>query len=67
MAPPEPLDSAAEKELITQGWEAALRALRRQAAALEGRGATRAAVTLYDAIRIVRTCEAPSELERLTS
>jgi len=36
------------------GWEAALRELQHQAAHLEARGAVRGAVTLYDAIRIVR-------------
>jgi hypothetical protein len=37
------------------GWEAALRELQHQAEHLESRGALRAAVTLYDAIRIART------------
>jgi hypothetical protein len=37
-----------------QGWEAALREMQHQAAHLEARGAHRAAVTLYDAIRIAR-------------
>lgn len=36
------------------GFEAALRELRHQAMHLEARGANRAAVTLYDAIRIAR-------------
>jgi hypothetical protein len=36
------------------GFEAALRELRHQAVHLEARGAHRAAVTLYDAIRIAR-------------
>ena len=36
------------------GFEAALRELRHQALHLEERGAHRAAVTLYDAIRIAR-------------
>ncbi len=37
-----------------QGWEAALRELQHQAMHLEQRGALRAAVTLYDAIRVAR-------------
>lgn len=37
-----------------EGWEAALRELHHQAVHLEERGAHRAAVTLYDAIRIAR-------------
>jgi hypothetical protein len=37
-----------------QGFDAALRELRHQAVHLEARGALRAAVTLYDAIRIAR-------------
>ena len=37
------------------GWDAALRELQHQAQHLEARGAIRAAVTLYDAIRIART------------
>ena len=36
------------------GWDAALREIQHQAAHLEARGAHRAAVTLYDAIRIAR-------------
>lgn len=36
------------------GWDAALAELRHQAQHLEARGALRAAVTLYDAIRIAR-------------
>jgi triphosphoribosyl-dephospho-CoA synthetase len=39
---------------VQAGWEAALRELQHQAAHLEARGAIRAAVTLYDAIRIAR-------------
>ncbi|MBV8719993.1 MAG: hypothetical protein JO020_27210 [Chloroflexi bacterium] len=39
---------------LEPGFEAALRELRHQALHLEERGATRAAVTLYDAIRIAR-------------
>ena len=61
----EPSRSPAQKELIRQGWDAALRALHGQAADLESRGATRAAVTLYDAIRIVRSmqpCEGDADL-----
>jgi hypothetical protein len=38
----------------SEGWEAALRELQHQALHLEARGAHRAAVTLYDAIRIAR-------------
>jgi triphosphoribosyl-dephospho-CoA synthetase len=45
------------------GWEAALTELTHQAAHLEARGSLRAAVTLYDAIRIARSgglrCEHP--------
>ena len=40
--------------LVQQGFEAALRELQHQAQHLEQRGAHRAAVTLYDAIRITR-------------
>ncbi len=39
---------------LQAGWEAALRELQHQAGHLEARGAVRAAVTLYDAIRIAR-------------
>ena len=39
---------------LEPGWEAALLELRHQAVHLEARGAFRAAVTLYDAIRIAR-------------
>ena len=39
---------------LQPGFEAALRELRHQAVHLEARGAHRAAVTLYDAIRIAR-------------
>jgi hypothetical protein len=46
--------SPAAQDYLIEGWEAALRELRQQAADLEARGAHRAAVTLYDAIRIVR-------------
>ena len=42
------------QDYINEGWEAALRELRQQAADLEERGAQRAAVTLYDAIRLIR-------------
>jgi hypothetical protein len=41
--------------LVQQGFEAALRELQHQAQHLEQRGAHRAAVTLYDAIRITRS------------
>ena len=48
---------------MLSGWEAALIELRHQAAHLEARGSLRAAVTLYDAIRIARAgglkCEHP--------
>jgi hypothetical protein len=40
--------------LVQQGFDAALRELQHQALHLEERGATRSAVTLYDAIRITR-------------
>jgi hypothetical protein len=46
--------SSTTPDYLKEGWEAALRELQRQAAHLEARGAVRAAVTLYDAIRIVR-------------
>ncbi|HEV7664354.1 MAG TPA: hypothetical protein VGQ62_12510 [Chloroflexota bacterium] len=46
--PPEP-DSQ-----LQAGWEAALLEMRHLASHLEARGANRAAVTLYDAIRIAR-------------
>lgn len=50
-----PMDqSSAAQDYRKEGWEAALRELRQQAAELEARGALRTAVTLYDAIRIVR-------------
>jgi hypothetical protein len=39
---------------LQPGFEAALQELRHQAMHLEARGASRAAVTLYDAIRIAR-------------
>jgi len=42
------------QDYISEGWEAALRQLQLQAERLEARGAHRAAVTLYDAIRLVR-------------
>ena len=43
-----------DNTFIQAGWEAALRELQHQATHLEARGALRAAVTLYDAIRITR-------------
>jgi hypothetical protein len=46
--------SAPEHPHRQAGWDAALRELQHQAAHLEARGAHRAAVTLYDAIRIAR-------------
>ena len=39
---------------LRAGWEAALTEFQHQAMHLESRGAVRAAVTLYDAIRIAR-------------
>ncbi len=39
---------------LQPGYDAALRELRHMAMHLEARGASRAAVTLYDAIRIAR-------------
>jgi hypothetical protein len=43
------------------GWDAALQEFKHQASHLEARGAVRAAVTLYDAIRVARegglTCQ----------
>ena len=47
------------KDYVKQGWNAALSELRRQAAQLEARGAIRAAVTLYDAIRLVEVSGVP--------
>jgi hypothetical protein len=40
---------------MLRGWELALQEFQHQAEHLEARGAVRAAVTLYDAIRIART------------
>jgi hypothetical protein len=56
MSSNEPVDSPAREQNphVQAGWEAALRELHHQAAHLEARGALRAAVTLYDAIRITR-------------
>ena len=48
------LEAAQDNTFVQAGWEAALRELQHQAAHLESRGAVRAAVTLYDAIRIAR-------------
>jgi hypothetical protein len=51
-------DSSTASEInphLQAGWLAALEELQHQAAHLEARGALRAAVTLYDAIRIART------------
>jgi len=47
--------TAAAHDPLREGWEAALRELQHQAIHLEKRGAHRAAVTLYDAIRIARS------------
>jgi hypothetical protein len=61
MSTTEQASSAAAHDPLREGWEAALRELQHQAVHLEARGAHRAAVTLYDAIRIARagglTCE----------
>jgi hypothetical protein len=46
---------------LEPGWEAAMRELRHQAVHLEERGAVRAAVTLYDAIRIARAGGLPCQ------
>ena len=56
MSSNERVDSPAREQNphLQAGWEAALRELQHQAAHLEARGAVRAAVTLYDAIRIAR-------------
>ncbi len=55
MSPSEYTSSAAANDPLRDGWEAALRELQHQAMHLEARGALRAAVTLYDAIRIARS------------
>ena len=47
-------EAAQDTTSVQAGWEAALRELQQQATHLEARGAIRAAVTLYDAIRIAR-------------
>jgi hypothetical protein len=49
---------------LSAGWEAALTELQHQAMHLEQRGAHRAAVTLYDAIRIARRGGLPCEHRR---
>jgi hypothetical protein len=67
MASTESFNSPAQRQFVTQGWEAALRALHNQALDLEARGANRAAVTLYDAIRIVRARGLTCEQEQLQS
>jgi hypothetical protein len=56
MSSPENGRSEADQDntFIQAGWEAALREIQHQATHLESRGALRAAVTLYDAIRITR-------------
>jgi hypothetical protein len=56
MSSPENAHLAASQDntFVQAGWEAALRELQHQATHLEARGALRAAVTLYDAIRIAR-------------
>jgi hypothetical protein len=46
--------AAQHNTFVQPGWEAALREIQHQAIHLESRGALRAAVTLYDAIRIAR-------------
>jgi hypothetical protein len=48
------LEPAKDNTFVRAGWEAALREIQHQATHLEARGALRAAVTLYDAIRIAR-------------
>ena len=48
------LEAAQDNSFVQAGWEAALREIQHQATHLEARGAVRAAVTLYDAIRIAR-------------
>ena len=48
------LEAAQDNTFVQAGWEAALREFQHQATHLETRGAVRAAVTLYDAIRIAR-------------
>ena len=48
------LQGAKDNNFVQAGWEAALREIQHQATHLEARGALRAAVTLYDAIRITR-------------
>jgi hypothetical protein len=48
------LEPEPDNTFVQAGWEAALRELQHQATHLESRGAVRAAVTLYDAIRIAR-------------
>jgi hypothetical protein len=47
-------EAAQDNTSVQAGWETALRELQHQATHLEARGALRAAVTLYDAIRIAR-------------
>ena len=56
MSSNERVDSPAQEQNphVQAGWEAALREFQHQATHLESRGAVRAAVTLYDAIRIAR-------------
>jgi hypothetical protein len=48
------LEADQDNTSIQAGWEAAMREFQHQATHLESRGALRAAVTLYDAIRIAR-------------
>ena len=47
--------SATHEQSFQDGWDAALCELHHQAIHLEARGAHRAAVTLYDAIRLTRS------------
>ena len=47
-------EATKDNTFVQAGWEAALREIQHQATHLESRGAIRAAVTLYDAIRIAR-------------
>ena len=55
MSSPEPAATAPDfTPEMRAGWEAALEEILHQAKHLEGRGAYRGAVTLYDAVRIAR-------------
>ena len=54
MSSPTNQSGPSAEHYVRLGWEAALRELHELATALEARGANRAAVTLYDAVRLVR-------------